>query len=162
MPDRSSEGHDLARSAQTLEQAWQVMLERLRSPENDQGVRLWLASPKVRPVGIDAGIFTLECPTALFQLIIRDRYAEQLAVVASEVLGYPITEVRSRVSGAALREHEAHIHGGRSAAERDEVRSGDRPGDQSVDKPGDRHVPRGGRWGHGNRIAGTERLLGRT
>ncbi len=149
MPDRSSEGHDLARSAQTLEQAWLVMLERLRSPENDQGVRLWLASPKVRPVGIDAGVLTIECPTALFQLIIRDRYADQLAVVASEVLGHPVTEVRSRVSGAALREHEAHIHGGRSASERPEAKSGDRPGDKADEKLGDRHAPRGGRWGHG-------------
>lgn len=143
MPDRSSEGHDLARSAQTLEQAWQAMLERMRAPDNEQGVRLWLASPKVRPVSVDGSIFTIECPTALFQHTIRDRYADQLAVMASEVLGHPVTEVRCRVSGAALREHEARIQGGRGASQRDETKS------NHNDNPGDRHAPRGGRWGHG-------------
>src|SRR5688572_7302498 len=96
MPDRSSEGHDVARSAPSLDQAWQAMLERMRSPDNEQGVRLWLASPKVRPIGLEVGIFTIECPTALFQHTIRDRYADQLVVVASEVLGQPVTEVRCR------------------------------------------------------------------
>ncbi|MBA3700818.1 MAG: chromosomal replication initiator protein DnaA [Planctomycetes bacterium] len=141
MPDRSSEGHDVARSAPSLEQAWQAMLERMRSPENEQGVRLWLASPKVRPVGIDGTSFTIECPTALFQHTIRDRYADQLAVVASEVLGHPVTEVRCRVSGAALREHEARVQGGRGTAEPEAA--------PTSEKPGERHAHRGGRWGHG-------------
>ena len=75
MFNRSKEINDVARSAQTIDQAWQTMLERMRSPENEQGVRLWLASPKVRPVGVEDGIFTIECPTALFQHTIRDRFA---------------------------------------------------------------------------------------
>ncbi|HEX3133555.1 MAG TPA: chromosomal replication initiator protein DnaA [Planctomycetota bacterium] len=152
MLDRTSDGHDVARSAQTLEQAWQAMLERMRTPENEQGVRLWLASPKVRPVGVDEGIFTIECPTALFQHTIRDRYADPLAVVASEVLGQPVTEVRCRVSGAALREHEARVQGDRSAPERD---------DKTTDRAGERHAPRGGRWGHGFKLL-TDFVVGHT
>lgn len=103
------------------------MLDRLRSPENEQGVRTWLASPKVRPVELNGSILTLECPTALFQYTIRDRYAKALADIASAVLGATVTEVQCRVSGNALREHETRLgqpnaapasaparHGGRS------------------------------------------------
>lgn len=147
MPDRTSEGHDVARSAQSLEQAWLAMLERMRSPDNEQGVRLWLSSPKVRPVGIDAGIFTIECPTALFQHTIRDRYADQLVVVASEVLGQAVTEVRCRVSGASLREHEARIQDGRGGI-REETSARESARD-AREKTADRTVSRGGRWGHG-------------
>jgi chromosomal replication initiator protein len=156
MPDRSSEGHDVARSAHSLEQAWQAMLERMRTPENEQGVRLWLASPKVRPVGLDDGVFTIECPTALFQHTIRDRYADPLAVVACEVLGQPVTEVRCRVSGAALREHEARIHGGRTATDRESAKAAER----TADKAGERHA-RGGRWGHGFKLL-TDFVVGHT
>jgi len=85
------------------------MLDRLRTAENEQGVRTWLASPKVRPVAIDNGILTLECPTALFQYTIRDRYAKPLATIASTILGVAITEVQCRVSGTALREHETRL-----------------------------------------------------
>ena len=141
MFDRSKEINDVARSAQTIDQAWQTMLERMRSPENEQGVRLWLASPKVRPVGVEDGIFTIECPTALFQHTIRDRYAAALTVVASEVLGQAVIEVRCRVSGVALREHEARVQGGRAADREASAKAADRTTDKSE--------LRGGRWGHG-------------
>jgi chromosomal replication initiator protein len=153
MLDRSSDGQDVARSARTLEQAWQAMLERMRTPENEQGVRLWLASPKVRPVGVEDGIFTIECPTALFQHTIRDRYADPLAVVASEILGQPVTEVRCRVSGAALREHEARVQGGRTTSSERE--------DKAAERTGERHAPRGGRWGHGFKLL-TDFVVGHT
>ena len=91
----------MARQILALEQAWPIILDRMRSPDNEQGVRLWLASPKVRPITAEDGILTIECPTALFQHTIRDRYADALAMMASEVLGAPITEVRCRVSGTA-------------------------------------------------------------
>src|ERR1043165_9939554 len=147
MLDRSK-GHDVARSTQNLEQAWSTMLDRMRSPENEQGVRLWLASPKVRPVSIDAGVLTIECPTALFQHTIRDRYADALAVVASEVLGQPVVEVRCRVSGAALREHEARVQNAdRQGGGADPARS-----DARGDRAGERQTPRGGRWGHGFKL----------
>ncbi len=70
---------------------------------------MWLASPKVRPVAVEDGVLHLECPTPLFQVTIRDRLARQLAVAASEVLAVPVTEVRCRVSGAAIREHERKL-----------------------------------------------------
>jgi len=85
------------------------MLDRLRTAENEQGVRTWLASPKVRPVALDAGVLTLECPTALFQYTIRDRYAKPLATIASAILGMDVSEVQCRVSGTALREHETRL-----------------------------------------------------
>jgi chromosomal replication initiator protein len=92
-----------------LATAWPTMLDRLRSPENEQGVRTWLASPKVRPVSVEDGILVLECPTALFQYTIRDRYAKPLASIAGEILGVAVTEVVCRVSGTALREHETRL-----------------------------------------------------
>lgn len=156
MPDRSK-GTDVARSTQSLEQAWAVMLERLRTPENEQGVRLWLASPKVRPVGLDAGVFTIECPTALFQHTIRDRYADGLSVVAAEVFGQPVTEVRCRVSGAALREHEARVQGtDRHAAAGDHAKT-----EHAKTEKVERHAPRGGRWGHGFKLL-TDFVVGHT
>ena len=85
------------------------MLTRLRTPENEQGVRTWLASPKVRPVSLAGGVLTLECPTTLFQYTIRDRYARPLAAIAAEVLGEPVREVACRVSGTALRDHETQV-----------------------------------------------------
>jgi chromosomal replication initiator protein len=150
MLDRSK-GSDVARSTQSLEQAWSAMLERLRTPENEQGVRLWLASPKVRPVGLDGGVFTIECPTALFQHTIRDRYADALAVVGAEVLGQPVGEVRCRVSGAALREHEARVQG----TERHTA------ADPQKGEKAERHAPRGGRWGHGFKLL-TDFVVGHT
>lgn len=146
-----SKGSDVARSTQSLEQAWAAMLERMRTPENEQGVRLWLASPKVRPVGLEDGIFSIECPTALFQHTIRDRYADALAVVAAEVLGQRVSEVRCRVSGASLREHEARVRGGERPGANDETKA---------DKP-ERHAPRGGRWGHGFKLL-TDFVVGHT
>jgi chromosomal replication initiator protein len=87
-------------------QAWPAILERVRTPENDAAVRLWLASPKVRPLGVEAGVLTLECPTALFQDTIRKRFGRALVEAASEIMGVTVSEVRCQVPGRALREHE--------------------------------------------------------
>ena len=92
-----------------LTQAWPLCLERLRTPDNEQGVRTWLASPKVRPTSLVEGVLTIECPTPLFQYTIRDRYAKALAVIASDILGEPVVDVMCRVSGVALREHETRV-----------------------------------------------------
>jgi len=89
-----------------LDQAWPLIIERLRTSENEQGVRLWLAPGKVRPIGIEDGILDLECPTHLYQVTIRDRFAKQLAEVAADILGFPVAEVRCRVPGPVFREHE--------------------------------------------------------
>jgi chromosomal replication initiator protein len=132
------------------------MLERMRSPENEQGVRLWLASPKVRPVAFEDGILTIECPTALFQHTIRDRYADPLAVVASEVLGVPVTEVRCRVSGTALREHEARVNGANPAGEKGSASRSD----SSSDRPASSRSSIG-RWGHGFKLL-TDFVVGHT
>jgi chromosomal replication initiator protein len=102
-------------AAITLDQAWPLMLERLRSPDNAQGIRLWLASTKVRPTGIENGILTIECPTALFQHTIRDRFAKPLAAMAGEVMGIAVKEIHCRVSGKALRDHENKSQAARQA-----------------------------------------------
>jgi chromosomal replication initiator protein len=124
----------VARQALDIDQAWPLILNRLRSPDNEQGVRLWLASPKVKPVSIEDGVLTLDCPTALFQHTIRDRYARQIMVVAGEVLGSAVSEVKCRVSGTALREHETRLQHVRQEA-------GERPAAS--------HGRGGSRWGHG-------------
>ncbi len=116
-----------------------MILDRLRSPDNEQGVRLWLASPKVKPVSMAEGVLTLDCPTALFQHTIRDRYARQLAVVAAEVLGIEVSEIRCRVSGLAMREHESRLQVVRQEA-------GERP---AANHHGHHGAARGSRWGHG-------------
>ena len=63
-------------------------------------VKSWLGSSKVRPCGIEDGNLVLECPTPLFQYMIRDRYASQLAEVAGERLGVDIAGVVCRVTAA--------------------------------------------------------------
>jgi chromosomal replication initiator protein len=135
-----------------LDQAWLVILERLRSPDNEQGVRLWLASPKVRPISADDGILTIECPTALFQHTIRDRYADALAVMAGEVMGTPITEVRCRVSGTALREHEARVNRSR---QQEDQREAQKNTERTIS------ARSGGRWGHGFKLL-TDFVVGHT
>ncbi len=89
-----------------LAQAWPLILERVRTPENDAAVRLWLASEKVRPVVIEGATLVLECPTALFQDTIRKRFGGALAAAATDVLGLAITDLRCVVPGSALRVHE--------------------------------------------------------
>ena len=132
----TSEGRNVARPVLALAQAWPAILERMRSPDNEQGVRLWLASPKVRPLELADGVLTLECPTALFQHTIRDRFAAQIALIAGEVLGFAVSEVKCRVSSTAMREHEGRIERARTAdgAER------------APATPGHLRVQR---WGHG-------------
>src|SRR5262249_48951549 len=119
-----------------LTQAWPTILERLRTPDNEQGVRTWLASPKVRPVVLEAGVLTLECPTPLFQYTIRDRYARQLAAIAGEVLGETVNEGVCRVTGQAIRDHERQVGEVTAAA--------------AAPSLPQRHPPRG--WGHGFKL----------
>jgi chromosomal replication initiator protein len=142
----------VARQTLILEQAWPIILDRMRSPDNEQGVRLWLASTKVRPISVEEGILTIECPTALFQHTIRDRYADALVSMASEVLGVPITEVRCRVSGAALREHEARVSRSRQQSDQREAQK---------DAERSTVARTGGRWGHGFKLL-TDFVVGHT
>ena len=90
----------------TMAQAWPAILERVRTAENEAAVRLWLSSQKVRPVAVEDGVLSLECPTALFQATIRKHFVRQLAEAATAVLGIPVSEVHCHVPGKALREHE--------------------------------------------------------
>ncbi len=144
----------MGRQTLALDQAWPQILERMRSPDNEQGVRLWLASPKVRPIEIADGILTIECPTALFQHTIRDRYAAALVMMASDVLEIPITEVRCRVSGTALREHEARVNRSRQASEQRDGHSSKNTGERNTARSG-------GRWGHGFKLL-TDFVVGHT
>ncbi len=127
----------MARQAVDVVQAWQSILDRVRSPENEAAVRLWLSSQKVRPLAVEEGVLTLECPTALFQDTIRKRFGRQLADAAAEALGMPVTEIRCQVPGRALREHEE-----RKLAE------------GVASAPAGRHMtPRPSRsWGHGFKL----------
>ncbi len=131
-----------------LAQAWPALLERLRSPDNEQGVRTWLASPKVRPAGLVDGVLTIECPTPLFQYTIRDRYAKALAAIASDVLGQVVNEVTCRVSGVALREHETRV----AVLGTNGTGSGDRAANGHGSATSAPSVVRGQRFGHGFKV----------
>jgi chromosomal replication initiator protein len=141
-----------------VEQAWPKILERMRTPENEQGVRLWLASAKVRPVAVEDSILIIECPTALFQHTIRDRFAEALALMASEVFGEVIHEVRCRVSGVALREHEARVQQVRDEEKRDTAKREKSADEAHATINGSRA---GGRWGHNFKVL-TDFVVGHT
>jgi len=119
-----------------MTQAWPAILAKVRTADNEAAVRLWLSSQKVRPVGIEDGVLSLECPTALFQATIRKHFVKTLAEAASEILGVPVTEVHCHVPGKALREHE------------------ERKAQQSViPAPELRETPRPARsWGHGFKL----------
>lgn len=98
----------MSRQTETsVAQSWSAILDRVRTPENEAAVRLWLPPQKVRPVALEGDVLSLECPTALFQDTIRKRFGRRLAEAASEVLGVTVSEVRCQVPGKALREHEA-------------------------------------------------------
>ncbi len=96
----------MTRAIVELEQAWGPILERVRTPENEAAMRLWLPAAKVRPIACEGGVLALECPTSLFQDTIRKRFSRALAEAASAVLQIQVTEVRCQVLGKALREHE--------------------------------------------------------
>jgi chromosomal replication initiator protein len=148
----------VARQLMAVEQAWPKILERMRTPENEQGVRLWLASAKVRPVAVEDSILIIECPTALFQHTIRDRFAEALALMASEVFGEVIHEVRCRVSGVALREHEARVQQVRDEEKRDTAKREKSADEAHATINGSRA---GGRWGHNFKVL-TDFVVGHT
>ncbi|MFW5829280.1 MAG: chromosomal replication initiator protein DnaA [Planctomycetota bacterium] len=90
-------------------ETWVDVLEHVRTPENERGLRTWLAPEKVHPVALEDGRLVLGCPTSLMVNIIRDRYADMLRVAASEITGQTINEVVGRVSGEAYREHQRRI-----------------------------------------------------
>ncbi len=46
-------------TATEMAQAWPSILERVRTPDNEAAVRLWLPAGKVRPVGIEEGVLSL-------------------------------------------------------------------------------------------------------
>ncbi len=100
-------------TVQDLAQSWPRVLERvgvrLSGSNLKRGLSTWLASDKVRPCEIQEGRLLLECPTPMFQMMIRDRYAGVLAESVTEVLGLPCAEVVCRVSRHALRQHRQRI-----------------------------------------------------
>ncbi len=92
-----------------LSAAWPEIIRRLSTPEHTAGVRLFLASAKVRPTGLSDGVLAIDCPTAMFQEKIRERYGAMLIEAATAVLGQPVREIACRVTGAASREHESKV-----------------------------------------------------
>jgi chromosomal replication initiator protein len=99
--------------ANEVEGQWTTILERLTAsidePEQVRKAKIWLGSPKVRPAGVDQGMLVLECPTALFQNQIRDKFGDRLAAIASDCLGHPLTGVVCKVTRTALRHHRQRL-----------------------------------------------------
>jgi chromosomal replication initiator protein len=96
-------------------ETWNDVLDHIRTPENERGLRTWLSPDKVQPVAFEDGRLVLGCPTSLMVNIIRDRYAEMLCSAVSEVTGVTVNEVLGRVSGEAYREHQRRIRNQRAA-----------------------------------------------
>lgn len=95
---------------------WSTILERLTAaidePDQIRKAKIWLGSPKVRPAGVDDdGMLVVECPTALFQNQIREKFGPRLTEVASACLGRPLAGVLCRVTRSALRQHRAQLEG---------------------------------------------------
>lgn len=108
-------GESSVTAADELTGVWPRVLESLRArlsgSEQKRGVNTWLGTSKVRPCGIEGGKLVLACPTPLFQLMIRDRYAELLTHALDEAAGVSVEGVVCRVSRHALRQHRERIAG---------------------------------------------------
>lgn len=93
--------------------AWPAILDGLEAnctdPKQARGVRTWLAAGKVHPRSVSDGQLVLECPTALFQAQIRDRFADQLAGIVGEQLSVAIDEVVCRVTRQAMTRHRQRV-----------------------------------------------------
>ena len=126
-------------SAERLLAAWPGILERVATPEQAQGVRLFLRTNKVVPAGLEDGVLTLDCPTAMFQEQIRRRFAESLANAAAAELEVPVLSVACRVSGPASREHERQVQ--RAQALVKAQASADAPAGEIPPAGGDKAVP---------------------
>ena len=85
------------------------MIERLRGQGNDPGVRLWLNTPKVRPLRIEDGILVVECPTPLFTRQVGERFAPAIRTALRELAGIEVSGIRCRIPGAAARAHEREL-----------------------------------------------------
>jgi len=108
-----SAGGGISKQLAELESQWPNIVARLgeQAQRADQArkVRIWLGSPKVRPLGIEDEQLLLECPTPLFQMQIREKFAARLADVASDLLDQPIKDVVCRVTRSAMREHRQKV-----------------------------------------------------
>ncbi|MCS6970516.1 MAG: chromosomal replication initiator protein DnaA [Planctomycetota bacterium] len=86
---------------------WPEVIAAIRErTANEPGVRLWLETPRVRPLELADGVLVIECPTALWAQHLRAKFAAALCAVYGERLGLPISDVQCRVTRAALRDHE--------------------------------------------------------
>jgi chromosomal replication initiator protein len=114
-----------------VEQAWPEILNRLTEqldqPEQVRKARIWLGSPKVRPAGVENGILILECPTALFQAQIREKFSDSLASVAGRCLETAISGVLCRVTRHALRQHRQRLEEQRTVQDAAPSPRGGRP-----------------------------------
>lgn len=108
------------------------MIERLRGQGNDPGVRLWLDTPKVRPVGLEDGALVIECPTPLFTRQVGERFAPAIRTALAEIAGIEVSAVRCRVPGAAARAHERELARS-SSAEPAPARPAGRTGNRLLD-----------------------------
>jgi chromosomal replication initiator protein len=109
--------------------AWPQVIERIRAQGNEPGVRLWLETPKVRPVAVEEGMLVVECPTPLYARQIGERFGSAIRLALVEVTGIEVAEVRCRIPGTAVRAHERELaRTASSAAGEPPARPGHRPG----------------------------------
>ncbi len=101
-----------------LAAAWPQIVAVVRTQTgNEPGVRIWIDTPKVRPISLDEGVLLLECPTPTWSHQLTGRYAPALRTAFIEATGQPVTTVRCRIPGAAARAHERELARVQSPAE---------------------------------------------
>jgi chromosomal replication initiator protein len=105
-----------AANATSIAAAWPHVIELVRSSTgNEPGVRLWLDSPRVRPVTVEDGTLLIECPTPTWSHQLSSRFGPAIAAAAAQALGSAVAGVRCRIPGAAALAHERALDRGPAA-----------------------------------------------
>lgn len=89
---------------------WPRIIDAVRSRTgNEPGVRIWLDTPKVRPLSIEDGVLLVECPTPMYTQQIGERFAPAIRAALAELCGVEVAGVRCRIPGAAVRAHQREL-----------------------------------------------------
>ncbi|MEK7415964.1 MAG: DnaA/Hda family protein [Planctomycetota bacterium] len=115
-----------------LTTAWPQVIARVRAHGNEPGVRLWLDTPKVRPITIEDGVLVLECPTPIYTRPLSERFGPLIRIAVAEITGVEVKSIRCRIPGTAVLAHERELarvsHAGEPIA-----KVGPRPGSRLLD-----------------------------
>lgn len=103
----------ISASGSDLAAYWPMILDavdqRVQGSSQQNKVRIWLRNEQVAPYAIDEGKLVIACPTALFQMQIRNNFCDLLVEAVREIVELPIDDVVCRVSRDAFRRHQERV-----------------------------------------------------